>query len=176
MKESTRTRGDVFEKKKEMQENEPIAVTANAERYYPEDKQGLTTAQVEERQRKGLVNAAVDTEFITTKQIVINNVFTYFNLIFVVLGVLLMLVQSYKNMTFLPVVIINTVIGIYQEIKSKKVLDSLNILNATKVTVVRDATKNKKFRQMNWFWTMWCSLNRVNRFLGMQLSYLVKSV
>ena len=82
-----------------MQENEPIAVTANAERYYPEDKQG-TAAQVEERQRKGLVNAAVDTEFITTKQIVINNVFTYFNLIFVVLGVLLMLVQSYKNMTF----------------------------------------------------------------------------
>lgn len=158
-----------------MQENEPIAVTANAERYYPEDKQGLTAAQVEERQRKGLVNAAVDTEFITTKQIVINNVFTYFNLIFVVLGVLLMLVQSYKNMTFLPVVIINTVIGIYQEIKSKKVLDSLNILNATKVTVVRMA-KNKKFRQMNWFWTMWCSLNRVNRFLGMQLSYLVKSV
>ena len=43
-----------------MQENEPIAVTANAERYYPEDKQGLTAAQVEERQRKGLVNAAVD--------------------------------------------------------------------------------------------------------------------
>ena len=35
-----------------MQENEPIAVTANAERYYPEDKQGLTAAQVEERQRK----------------------------------------------------------------------------------------------------------------------------
>ena len=67
MKESTRTRGDVFEKKKEMQENEPIAVTANAERYYPEDKQGLTAAQVEERQRKGLVNAAVDTEFITTE-------------------------------------------------------------------------------------------------------------
>lgn len=130
-------------RKKEMQENEPIAVTANAERYYPEDKQGLTAAQVEERQRKGLVNAAVDTEFITTKQIVINNVFTYFNLIFVVLGVLLMLVQSYKNMTFLPVVIINTVIGIYQEIKSKKVLDSLNILNATKVTVVRDGQEQE---------------------------------
>ncbi len=46
-------------------------MTANAERYYPEDKQGLTAAQVEERQRKGLVNAAVDTKFITTKQIVI---------------------------------------------------------------------------------------------------------
>ncbi|OOL58293.1 hypothetical protein B1P95_22245, partial [Enterococcus faecium] len=62
---------------------------------------------------------------------------------FVVLGVLLMLVQSYKNMTFLPVVIINTVIGIYQEIKSKKVLDSLNILNATKVTVVRDGQEQE---------------------------------
>ncbi|MGC3141977.1 hypothetical protein, partial [Enterococcus faecalis] len=73
-------------RKKEMQEYEPIAVTANAERYYPVDEQGLTAAQVEERQRKGLVNAAVETEFITTKQIVINYVFTYFNLIFVVLG------------------------------------------------------------------------------------------
>ncbi len=46
-------------------------------------------------------------------------------------------------MTFLPVVIINTVIGIYQEIKSKKVLDSLNILNATKVTVVRDGQEQE---------------------------------
>ncbi len=162
-------------RKKEMQENEPIAVTANAERYYPEDEQGLTAAQVEERQRKGLVNAAVDTEFITTKQIVINNVFTYFNLIFVVLGVLLMLVQSYKNMTFLPVVIINTVIGIYQEIKSKKVLDSLNILNATKVTVVRDG-QEQEISPDELVLDDVCSLNRVNRFLGMQLSYLVKSV
>ena len=43
----------------------------------------------------------------------------------------------------MPVVIINTVIGIYQEIKSKKVLDSLNILNATKVTVVRDGQEQE---------------------------------
>ena len=65
-----------------MQENEPIAVTANAERYYPEDKQGLTAAQVEERQRKELSQCRRRYRvYHNKKQIVINNVFTYFNLI-----------------------------------------------------------------------------------------------
>jgi hypothetical protein len=55
-----------------------------------------------------------------------------------VIAVCLILVGSFKNLTFLPVVISNTLIGIIQEIRAKKTLDKLNILNAPKNTVIRD--------------------------------------
>ena len=73
----------------------------------------------------------------TTKEIIISNVFTYFNLIFLVIAVLLLLVGAFRDLTFLPVIICNTLIGIIQEIRSKKVLDKLSVLNAPKATVVR---------------------------------------
>lgn len=66
------------------------------------------------------------------------NIFTYFNLIFLILAILLCLVESYKNLTFLPVIIANTGIAIFQEIRSKKILDELNVLNTAKVNVIRD--------------------------------------
>lgn len=107
-------------------------------RFLPDYKTGLTKKQVEQRQEEGLTNLAVDTSFKSVKQIIFENTFTYFNLIFLILGLLLCLVQSYKNLTFLPIVIANTVIGIVQEIRSKKVLDELNVLNVTHAAVVRD--------------------------------------
>lgn len=64
-------------------------------------------------------------------------------MIFIVLAVLLCLVSSYKNLTFLPVILANTGIAIYQEIRSKKILDNLSVLNAAKVTVVRNGAANK---------------------------------
>ncbi len=84
-------------------------------------------------------NETIDPSFKTNKQIVLQNIFTYFNLIFIVLAVLLCLVSSYKNLTFLPVILANTGIAIYQEIRSKKILDNLSVLNAAKVTVVKTA-------------------------------------
>ena len=54
---------------------------------------------------------------LTTKEIVHNNIFTYFNLIFLILAILLCLVGSFRNLTFLPVIICNTLIGIIQEIR-----------------------------------------------------------
>ena len=88
-------------------------------------------------------NETIDPSFKTNKQIVLQNIFTYFNLIFIVLAVLLCLVSSYKNLTFLPVILANTGIAIYQEIRSKKILDNLSVLNAAKVTVVRNGVANK---------------------------------
>ena len=69
--------------------------------------------------------------------------FTYFNLIFIVLGVLLCLVGSFRNLTFLPVVIINTLIGIVQEVRSKNVLEKMSMLNAPHARVVRDGKVRK---------------------------------
>lgn len=107
-------------------------------RYNPDYKKGLTSQQVQEHRLHGWTNKAVEPPSKTTKEIIHENVFTYFNLIFVVLAVLLCLVGSFRDLTFLPVIIANTLIGIVQEIRAKQVLDKLTMLNAPRASVVRD--------------------------------------
>lgn len=99
---------------------------------------GLTSAEVQRRMQNGQVNKAVDDQSKTTKQIIRENVFTYFNLIFAVLAILLTVVGAWNDLTFLPVIILNTIIGIVQEIRAKKVLSKLNVMNAAEITVIRD--------------------------------------
>lgn len=108
------------------------------ERIFASSEQGLTKEQAADRMEKGWDNAPVDPPSKTIEEIIISNVFTYFNLVFVVLAVLLIIVGAFNNLTFLPVIISNTLVGIVQEIRSKKALDKLNVLNAPKVTVVRN--------------------------------------
>ena len=107
-------------------------------RYTPDYRKGLTSQQVQEHRLHGWTNIAVDPPAKTTKDIIRENTFTYFNLIFAVLGVLLCLVGSFRNLTFLPVVIINTLIGIIQEVRAKNVLEKMNMLHAPHAKVVRD--------------------------------------
>ncbi len=99
---------------------------------------GLTQSEVDQRVKNGQVNKAVDDQFKTNAQIVRENIFTYFNLIFLVLAILLVLVGAWNDLTFLPVIVLNTVIGIVQEIKAKKILSKLNVMNATHVTAIRN--------------------------------------
>lgn len=106
-------------------------------------KTGLTQAEVNEQISQGHVNKAVDDQFKTTGQIIRENVFTYFNLIFLVLSILLIMVGAYRDLTFLPVIILNTVIGIVQEIRAKKILSNLNVMNATEVIVIRDGKETE---------------------------------
>ena len=105
--------------------------------------QGLTSAEVNERVNKGLVNQADTSTEKSTKEIILSNTFTYFNLIFLVITVLLCLVGSFRNLTFLPIVIGNMLIGIFQEIRAKKTLDKMNILNAPHAVVVRDGMEQQ---------------------------------
>ena len=105
--------------------------------------QGLTSAEVNERINKGLVNQADTSTEKSTKEIVLSNTLTYFNLIFLVITVLLCLVGSFRNLTFLPIVIGNMLIGIFQEIRAKKTLDKMNILNAPHAVVVRDGMEQQ---------------------------------
>ncbi|MBQ1407730.1 MAG: HAD-IC family P-type ATPase [Eubacterium sp.] len=102
---------------------------------------GLTALEVQERIDEGLVNEEVDTSTGTVKDIIKENVFTYFNLIFVVLAVLLGVVGSFKDLSFMLIVIANTVIGIAQEIHSKNVLDNLRFDKMPRVTVIRDGAQ-----------------------------------
>lgn len=104
---------------------------------------GLTSAEVRERRRKGLVNTSVQAPSKSIKQIVIDNTFTYFNLVFLVLAILLVLVGAFRDISFIPVIVANTLIGIFQEIRSKVVLDKMSILNAPIARVVRDGKEHE---------------------------------
>lgn len=108
------------------------------ERFRINPHSGLTSAQVAQRVEEGYVNTPVDPPSKSVKEIIHDNVFTYFNAIFAVLGILLIIVGSFKNLTFLPVIIANTLIGIVQEIRAKKTLDDLTVLNAPHASVLRN--------------------------------------
>lgn len=112
-------------------------------RYRPDHQTGLTAQQVQEHRMHGWTNQPVDPPSKTTKEIIQENVFTYFNLIFLVLAVLLCLVGSFRDLTFLPVIVLNTLIGIIQETRAKKVLDNLMMLNAPHAMVIRDGKKSQ---------------------------------
>lgn len=100
--------------------------------------EGLTSAQVQERVDKGDVNVDAGVKTRSIKQIVVENVCTLFNAVNAILAVFVAFTGSYKNMLFMLVIVINTVIGIVQEIRSKRTTDALSIIAASKAEVVRD--------------------------------------
>lgn len=101
---------------------------------------GLSTAEVEFRKKAGLSNESVDSSTKTVAQIIRSNVVTYYNLIFLIITILLIVVGSFRDLTFLPIIIANMLIGIIQELRSKKILDDLTILNTPKITVRRNGS------------------------------------
>ena len=111
----------------------------SAVRFDPDPQAGLTSEQASRRAAEGLVNTAVKAPSKTIAQIVKDNIFTYFNLIFAVLAALLIIAGSFKSLTFLPVVLANIAIGIIQEIRAKQVLDKLTVLNSPTALAVRDS-------------------------------------
>ncbi len=104
---------------------------------------GLSEAQAAERRAQGLTNKSVSSATKTTGDIIKENVFTYFNGIFLMLAVLLIMAGSFRDLTFLIVITSNACIGIFQELRSKKVLDKLNLMSRAKVTVLRDGAKTE---------------------------------
>lgn len=100
-------------------------------------REGLSRDEVEERRKGGWANLPVASPTKTEGEIIRSNVFTYFNLIFVVLAVVLILVGSYRDAAFIFVAVANTAIGIVQEIRSKRTIDKLTLLAAPKGRVVR---------------------------------------
>ena len=104
---------------------------------------GLTSEEVRVRIDNGQTNHTDISTQKTVGQIVKSNLLTYFNLIFLILTVLLCIVGSFRNLTFLPVIIGNTVIGIFQELRAKKTLDKMSMLNAPHSIVVRDGEQQQ---------------------------------
>lgn len=104
-------------------------------------KQGLNDEEVQQRIENGQVNFLSNTITKTYKQIFLDNTITFFNIINVILLGLVILVGSLKNMLFIMIIVINTLVGIIQEIRSKRTLDKLTILTVSQIEVIRNGSK-----------------------------------
>ena len=109
------------------------------ERYNADLNTGLTMKQVESRFIDNLVNYDTTVPTKSIKQIIFSNIFTLFNLINLILALFVLLVGSYKNLFFLGVIFCNIVIGIIQEIRSKKTIDKLSVIASTKSKILRNS-------------------------------------
>lgn len=99
---------------------------------------GLTNREVEEKIALGKVNKINFETSESISTIIKKNIFTYFNVIFMILAILVAFAGTFRNLTFLLVVTINVLIGIFQQIRSKMVLDKLSLLDKCKYSIIRD--------------------------------------
>ena len=113
-----------------------------AERFSPDPETGLTAGQVKERIAAGLVNTPAKPPGKSVRDIIADNLFTYFNLIFLILALLIVYAGTYRDLTFVPIILANTLIGIVQELRSKRVLDRLTMLHAPVTLVIRDGAEH----------------------------------
>ena len=111
----------------------------NLEVIHADPKLGLTEAEAQLRKEAGLAAGVPSPTGKTDGKILLTHCFTFFNLIFLILAALLLIARStVMNMGFLLVVVVNTVIGIFQELKAKRAVDQLALVARRPVTVIRD--------------------------------------
>ena len=120
------------------QQEETVVSRRKIERIFPDPKQGLSCAQASELLANGYGNEAVASNAKTTKQIVRENTLTFFNLVFVVLAVLLVIAGNFRDMLFLVIAALNSLIGIVQQLRSRATLEKLNLISESRVKVLRD--------------------------------------
>ncbi len=108
------------------------------ERIYADPERGLTSGQVNARREAGYDNTPPEPPSKSVGEIVADNVFTYFNFIFLILAGLIIYAGTYRDLSFMPIIVANTLIGIIQELRSKRVLDKLSMMNAPTTAVIRD--------------------------------------
>lgn len=108
-------------------------------RFNPHMDKGLSKEQVKQRINENLVNYDTSVPTKTIPKIIIENSFTLFNLLNLALALAVFAVGSYRNLLFLGIVFCNTAISIFQEIRSKHVIDKLSIISRTKVRVIRNS-------------------------------------
>ena len=128
-------------------------IVMNMEKVTKAKEQALTTKQVEQRIKKGLVNYDDQPKTKSIKRIILGNTFTYFNFLNVALGLAVLiagilnneLFEGLKNCLFMIIVIVNSVISIVEEIIAKKIIDRLSMLSESKVTTIRDGKEQEVF-------------------------------
>jgi cation-transporting ATPase E len=117
---------------------EPVTLNKILPRIDSHAETGLTAQQARERAENGYANVSPASPEKTVAQIFRDNIFTYFNLIFFVLAGFVIAVQSYRNLTFMGIIVSNIAIGIIQELRAKRTLSKLKIVAAPHAAVIRD--------------------------------------
>jgi len=98
---------------------------------------GLSVGQVEQRIQAGAVNKQTQDLTPSVRRIVLKNTLTLFNFLNLFLATVIIMVGRPENILFIGVAIANSLMGIHQELKSKKTLDKLSVLAQGRVTVMR---------------------------------------
>ncbi len=106
-------------------------------RYNPTVDDGLSTEQLKERQEHKLFNKVKQKTGKSYFRIFFDNIFTFFNLIWILIFIALVAVESYNDLLFIVVIFFNTLISIIQECKAKSAVDKLSLLTMPKVIVKR---------------------------------------
>ncbi len=104
-------------------------------------REGLTKKEVEDRIQKGQVNISHDNISKSKKKIVLEHTLTYFNFLNLFLALIVLSTGRWKNLTFIVVIFVNTIIGIFQELKVKKIVDQLSVITVKKVKVMRECSE-----------------------------------
>jgi len=102
---------------------------------------GLSESQARQRAENGQANSGFTVKTKSVSRILCDNIFTLFNFINIVLAVLVISVGSIRNALFMGVVLCNTAIGIFQEIRAKRAIDRLSVISEPKAEVIRDGTR-----------------------------------
>lgn len=103
---------------------------------------GLTKIEVEQKKAAGQGSQAPPQITKSTASIIKGNICTLFNFLNFVIAILLFIAGAYSNMLFIGIIILNIVIGIFQELKAKKLVDELTILNRPSVHVIREGKED----------------------------------
>jgi ATPase, P-type (transporting), HAD superfamily, subfamily IC len=111
--------------------------------FNPNLKEGLSTEQVNERKAQLLDNKVKDVTNTQYIDIIIRNVFTFYNVLLFIIGGFLLAAKQYTNCFFLIVVITNTIINLVQDFKAKNKLQKLSLINENKIEVIRDSKISK---------------------------------
>ena len=131
------------EMKDVMTQEEEIAIDSNVERYLDTPiTEGLSVEQVDKRREEGFVNQTDDGRGKSIPGIILSNIFTFFNMLYIVIAVILVLAgATIGNFAFVPVVFLNLLIGIIQQIKAKLTVEKMTLMSAPTATVIRSGQK-----------------------------------
>lgn len=109
----------------------------NIKRYDTDIENGLPDAVVDKRILDNLVNTTKTGSTKSKKMIIFSNIFTFFNMLTISIAIWLITVQAFTDLVFLIIVLMNSIIGIIQEIKAKNAIDRLSLLSAPSAVVIR---------------------------------------
>ena len=115
----------------------------NIKRYKVKYNRGLTTYQANKRESEGYLNVNNVETSRTYQEIIIKNLFSFFNILLVIIGVILIAFGLWSSCVFLLILLMNIIIGLAQDIRSKRIVDKLSLLNEEEITVIREGKERK---------------------------------